>query len=95
MSATKPEKTLLPLGNRVVVRPIEAASETPGGIIVPDTVRDKPQEGEIVAVSSGLNNLEIPVGAHVLFGKYSGTPIKFGDEDLLIMREDELICRIL
>ena len=83
---------LKPLNERVIVKPIEAESETAGGIIIPDNARDKPSEGEIIAVT---DESKLKTGARVLFGKYSGVAIKHEGEDLLIMREDELICEIV
>jgi len=91
-----------PLGDRVVVKPLEAESKTKGGIVLPDTAKEKPQEGEIVAVGKGkaLDNgtiqpLEVKVGDKVLYGKYSGNEIttKEGDE-LLIMREEDILAII-
>ncbi len=87
-----------PLHDRVVVRRIEAEALTKGGIIIPDTAREKPQEGEIVAVGSGARDesgkvvaLEVKAGDRILFGKWSGTEIKFNGEDLLIMKEADVL----
>ncbi|MFA5362037.1 MAG: co-chaperone GroES [Candidatus Omnitrophota bacterium] len=89
-----------PLGDRVVVKPLAAEGKTKGGIVLPDTAKEKPQEGEIVAVGKGkvLDNgsvhaLEVKVGDKVLYGKYSGNEIttKDGDE-LLIMREEDILA---
>lgn len=87
-----------PLHDRVVVRRIEAEAKTKGGIIIPDTAREKPQEGEIVAVGSGARDesgkvvaLEVKAGDRILFGKWSGTEIKFNGEDLLIMKEADVL----
>ena len=91
-----------PLGDRIVVRPLEAESKTKGGIVLPDTAKEKPQEGEVVAVGKGkvLDNgsiqaPEVKVGDKVLYGKYSGNEItsKEGDE-LLIMREEDILAII-
>ncbi|OGX19411.1 MAG: co-chaperone GroES [Omnitrophica WOR_2 bacterium RBG_13_44_8b] len=91
-----------PLGDRVVVKPLEAESKTKGGIVLPDTAKEKPQEGKVVAVGKGkvLENgsvqaPEVKVGDKVLYGKYSGNEIttKDGDE-LLIMREDDILAII-
>jgi len=90
---------LQPLGDRIVVRPLKAEEKTRGGIVLPDTAKEKPQEGEVIAVGKGkvlddgkLRELELKVGDRVLYGKYSGTEIKLKDEDadVLIMREDEV-----
>ena len=87
-----------PFHDRVVVRRIEAEGKTKGGIIIPDTAKEKPAEGEIVAVGSGtrdesgnLNAPDMKVGDRVLFGKWSGTEIKFNGEDLLIMKEADVM----
>ena len=89
---------LTPLHDRIVVRRIEEAETTRGGIIIPDTAKDKPQEGEIVAVGRGkvtedgkVLPLAVKEGDRVLFGKYSGTEIKIEGEELLIMREEEVL----
>jgi chaperonin GroES len=88
-----------PLYDRVLVRPLEADSKTKGGIVLPDTAKEKPQEGEIVAVGEGkmLDNgtlvaLKVKVGDKVLYGKYSGNEITTKDgEELLIMREEDIL----
>jgi chaperonin GroES len=88
-----------PLYDRVIVRRIEEEETTKGGIIIPDTAKEKPQEGEIVAVGSGKLNdkgeridLEVKAGDRVLFGKYSGNEITIDGEEHLIMREDDIIA---
>ena len=87
-----------PLNDRVVVRRIEEQEQVRGGIIIPDTAKEKPQQGEVVAVGQGktLDNgsrieLDVKVGDRVLFGKYSGTEIKLDGEEYLIMREEEIL----
>ncbi|MXP63723.1 co-chaperone GroES [Roseomonas sp. M0104] len=87
-----------PLHDRVVVRRVTAEEKTAGGIIIPDTAKEKPQEGEIVAVGPGARNergeiaaLDVKVGDRVLFGKWSGTEVKISGEDLLIMKESDLM----
>jgi len=87
-----------PLHDRVVVRRIEADQKTAGGIIIPDTAKEKPQEGEVVAVGSGvrddagkLNPLDVKAGDRVLFGKWSGTEVKIDGQDLLIMKESDIL----
>ncbi|MGM4910629.1 co-chaperone GroES [Rhizobium sp. 768_B6_N1_8] len=87
-----------PLHDRVVVRRIEAEAKTKGGIIIPDTVKEKPQEGEIVAVGTGARDesgkivpLDVKAGDRILFGKWSGTEIKINGEDLLIMKEADVM----
>ena len=87
-----------PLHDRVLVRRIDAEEKTKGGIIIPDTAKEKPQEGEIIAVGSGsrdengkLTPLDLKVGDRILFGKWSGTEIKVNGEDLLIMKESDVM----
>ena len=87
-----------PLHDRVVIRRVDAEERTGGGIIIPDTVKEKPQEGEVVAVGPGARNekgalvaLDVGVGDTVLFGKWSGTEVKIDGEDLLIMKESDIM----
>ena len=87
-----------PLGDRVLVRRVEEEEKTRGGIIIPDTAKEKPQEGEVIAVGAGardeagkLVELDVKVGDRILFGKWSGTEIKLGGEDLLIMKESDVM----
>jgi chaperonin GroES len=87
-----------PLHDRVVVRRIDAEEKTKGGIIIPDTAKEKPQEGEIIAVGSGARDeagklipLDVKAGDRVLFGKWSGTEVKLDGEDLLIMKESDIM----
>ncbi|MEW5421670.1 co-chaperone GroES [Amorphus sp. 3PC139-8] len=87
-----------PLHDRVVVRRIESDTKTAGGIIIPDTAKEKPQEGEVVAVGPGVRNeagelvaLDVKAGDRVLFGKWSGTEVKIDGEDLLIMKESDIM----
>ena len=77
-----------PLHDRVIVRRLEEGEQVRGGIIIPDTAKEKPQEGEVVAVGE---TLDVKAGDRVLFGKYSGSEIKIDGEELLIMREDEIL----
>ena len=90
--------TFRPLHDRVVVRRVESEAKTKGGIIIPDTAKEKPQEGEIVAVGSGARDesgkvvaLDVKAGDRVLFGKWSGTEVKLNGEDLLIMKEADIM----
>jgi|ERR1043165_6365346 len=90
--------TFRPLHDRVVVRRIDAEEKTAGGIIIPDTAKEKPQEGEVVAVGPGtrdedgkLQPLSLKAGERVLFGKWSGTEVKIDGEDLLIMKESDIM----
>ena len=87
-----------PLQDRVVVRRIDENERTKGGIIIPDTAKEKPQQGEIVAVGPGapdekghVQPLDVKAGDRVLFGKWSGTEVKIGDEELLIMKESDIL----
>jgi chaperonin GroES len=87
-----------PLHDRVVVRRIEEDERTPGGIIIPDTAKEKPQQGEVVAVGPGARDekgvvqpLEVKAGDRVLFGKWSGSEVKIDDEELLIMKESDIL----
>src|SRR6516162_3294933 len=89
---------LTPLHDRIVVRRVEEAETTRGGIIIPDTAKDKPQEGEVISAGRGKTNdkgetfpLDVKAGDRVLFGKYAGTEIKIDGEDFLIMREEEVL----
>jgi chaperonin GroES len=90
--------TFRPLHDRVLVRRVEAEEKTAGGIIIPDSAKEKPAEGEIVSVGTGaraengtITPLDVKVGDRVLFGKWSGTEVKVGGEDLLIMKESDIL----
>ena len=87
-----------PLHDRVLVRRVEAEEKSAGGIIIPDTAKEKPQEGEVVAVGTGARNdagdihpLEVKAGDKILFGKWSGTEVKLDGEDLIIMKEIDIL----
>ncbi len=87
-----------PLHDRVVVEPLEQEEKTAGGIIVPDTAKEKPMQGKVVAVGPGargedgaLQPLDVKKGDTILYGKYSGTEVKIDDEELLIMRESDIM----
>ena len=87
-----------PLHDRVVVRRIEAEEKTKGGIIIPDTAKEKPQEGEVIAAGPGARNeagvlqpLDVKAGDRILFGKWSGTEVKIDGQDLLIMKETDIM----
>ncbi|KEC54063.1 co-chaperone GroES [Bartonella koehlerae] len=87
-----------PLHDRVVVRRVESENKTAGGIIIPDTAKEKPQEGEVLAVGNGALDdngkrvpLEVKTGDRILFGKWSGTEVKINGEDLLIMKESDIM----
>jgi chaperonin GroES len=87
-----------PLGDRVLVRRVEEEEKTKGGIIIPDTAKEKPQEGEVIAVGPGARDdsgkiqpLDVKTGDRILFGKWSGTEVKLDGEDLLIMKESDIL----
>src|SRR5437870_13086300 len=89
---------LTPLHDRILIRRIEEADTTRGGIIIPDTAKDKPQEGEVISVGKGKVNdegkifpLAVKAGDRILFGKYAGTEIKIDGDDFIIMREEEVL----
>ena len=90
--------SIKPLQDRILIRRVESEEEFRGGIVIPDTAKEKPQEGEIVAVGPGktldsgqLQPMSVSVGDRVLFGKYAGTEVTLDDEEYLIMREDEVL----
>ena len=87
-----------PLGDRVLVKRVEEEEKTKGGIIIPDTAKEKPQEGEVVSVGTGtraddgkVTPLDVKAGDRILFGKWSGTEVKVDGEDLLIMKESDIL----
>ena len=90
--------TFRPLHDRVLVRRVEAEEKTAGGIISPDTAKEKPQEGEVVSVGEGTRDedgeripMDVKAGDKILFGKWSGTEVKVGGEDLIIMKESDIL----
>ncbi|NLN06085.1 MAG: co-chaperone GroES [Firmicutes bacterium] len=91
-----------PLGDRVVIKPLEAEEKTASGIVLPDKAKEKPQEGEVMAVGTGrlLDNgtrveMEVAVGDRVLFSKYAGTEIKIDGKEYLIMRQDDILGKLV
>ena len=91
-----------PLGDRVLVKRVEEESKTKGGIIIPDTAKEKPQEGEVIAVGPGARDedgkhiaMDVKVGDRILFGKWSGTEVKIEGEDLIIMKESDILRYVL
>ena len=87
-----------PLGDRVLVKRVEEEEKTKGGIIIPDTAKEKPQEGEVIAVGPGARDdsgkvqpLDVKTGDRILFGKWSGTEVKLDGQDLLIMKESDIL----
>ena len=92
---------ITPLHDRVLVRRLEEKESVKGGIIIPDTAKEKPQEGEVIAVGAGKINekgdrvaLDVKVGDRILFGKYSGNDIKIDDEEYMILKEDEILAKV-
>ncbi len=92
------EMTVRPLHDRILLKRIEEKESVKGGIIIPDTAKEKPQEGEVIAVGHGKKTedgkvipLDVKAGDRILFGKYSGTEIRISDEDYLILREEEVL----
>ncbi len=92
---------ITPLGDRILVKPLEAEEKTKGGIILPDTAKEKPQEGRVVAVGKGkvlddgkVQPLEVKPGDKILYGKYSGTEIKLEDDEQLIIKEEDVLAII-
>ena len=91
---------ITPLHDRVLVRRLEEKESVKGGIIIPDTAKEKPQEGEVIAVGNGrrekgeLIPLDVKPGDRILFGKYSGNDIKIDDEEYMILKEDEILAKI-
>lgn len=90
-----------PLGDRILIKPLEQAEEKIGGIIIPDTAKEKPQEGEVIAVGPGklLENGQrqapsVAVGDKILYGKYAGTEVKYGGVEYLIVREDDILAKL-
>jgi len=91
-------KKIRPLHDRVIVRRLEEERKSAGGIVIPDSAKEKPIQGEVIAVGTGkiledgkVRPLDIKAGDKVLFGKYSGTEVKIGDEELLVMREEDIM----
>jgi chaperonin GroES len=100
-SAKKIKIDLQPLDDRIVIKRLEAEEKTAGGIVLPDTAKEKPQKGEVIAAGPGklLENgkraaMEVKVGDAVLFGKYSGTEVKVAGEECLILRESDLLAKL-
>ncbi len=90
---------VIPLGDRILVKPLNAEEKTKGGIILPDTAQEKPQQAKVVAVGKGkllddgkIKELEVKTGDTVLYGRYGGTEIKYKDEDLLILKESDVLA---
>ncbi|MFI5281380.1 MAG: co-chaperone GroES [Gemmatimonadales bacterium] len=99
-TATKSKMKVHPLADRVAIRPLEETETMRGGLYIPDTAKEKPQQGEIVAVGPGRYEKgervppELKVGDRVLYGKYSGTEVKINDEDVLIIKESDVLAKL-
>ena len=99
-TATKSKMKVHPLADRVAIRPLEETETMRGGLYIPDTAKEKPQQGEIIAVGPGRYEkgervpLELKVGDRVLYGKYSGTEVKIDDEEVLIIKESDVLAKI-
>jgi chaperonin GroES len=98
MASTSVTTTFTPLHDRILVRRLEEGETVRGGIIIPDSAKEKPQEGQVISVGKGKSNdegkvfpLDVKAGDNILFGKYSGTEIKLDGEEFLIMREEEVL----
>jgi chaperonin GroES len=98
MATTSATTTFTPLHDRILVRRLEEGETVRGGIIIPDSAKEKPQEGQVISVGKGKSNdegkvfpLDVKAGDNILFGKYSGTEIKLDGEEFLIMREEEVL----
>ncbi len=94
-------RTFQPLGDRILIKPIEQEEVSKGGLVLPDTARERPQEGEVIAAGPGRLNdegsripMELAVGDKVLYAKYAGTELKEDDEDYLVLRESDILAKI-
>jgi chaperonin GroES len=100
MEAKEMTSTITPLHDRVLVRRLEEKDTAKGGIIIPDTAKEKPQEAEVIAVGAGKMEkgrrvpLDVKVGDRILFGKYTGNDIKIEDQEYLILREEEILAKV-
>jgi len=99
--ATATATSIVPMGDRLVVRPLEREEVTKSGLVLPDTAKEKPQEGEVVAVGPGRMTddgkripMELKKGDHIIYAKYAGTEVKLEDEDYLILREADVLAKI-
>jgi len=99
-TGVKSKQKLQPLGNRVVIKPMEREEKTKGGIVIPDTAKKKTQEGEVISVGPGkINNkgnriaMNLKVGDRVVYASYAGTEIKIDDKELIIMQEDDILAK--
>jgi chaperonin GroES len=99
-TATRSKMKIHPLADRVAIRPLEETEQMRGGLYIPDTAKEKPMQGEVIAVGPGRVEkgeriaLELKVGDRVLYGKYSGTEVKMDDEEILIVKESDVLAKI-
>ena len=99
-TATKAKLKIHPLADRVAIRPLEETEQMRGGLFIPDTAKEKPMQGEVVAAGPGRVEkgervpLELKVGDRVLYGKYSGTEVKLDDEEILIVKESDVLAKL-
>ena len=98
---TATEASIVPMGDKLVVRPLEREEVTKSGLVLPDTAKEKPQEGEVVAVGPGRMTdegkriaMELKKGDHVIYAKYAGTEVKLEDEEYLILREIDILAKV-
>ncbi len=98
---TATEASIVPMGDKLVVRPLEREEVTKSGLVLPDTAKEKPQEGEVVAVGPGRMTdegkriaMELKKGDHVIYAKYAGTEVKLEDEEFLILREIDILAKV-
>jgi chaperonin GroES len=88
------EKTIQPIGDRVLVEPVEAETKTPGGIIIPDSAKSKPQQAKILAIGGGVKESLLSVGDTVLYARYSGVEVENGGKKFLILNTEDILARI-
>lgn len=86
--------TVKPLGERLLIKPIKEEKKTEGGIVLPDTAKEKPQKAEVVAVGDKVEDLDVQVGDKVIFAKYAGTEIKIDDEDYIIIDANDILAKV-
>ncbi|HEW91356.1 MAG TPA: co-chaperone GroES [Thermotogaceae bacterium] len=86
--------TVKPLGERLLIKPIKEEKKTEGGIVLPDTAKEKPQKAEVIAIGDKVEDLDIQVGDKVIFAKYAGTEIKIDDEDYIIIEVNDILAKV-
>jgi len=99
-TATKPKLKVLPLADRVAIRPLEETEEIRGGLYIPDTAKEKPIQGEVIAVGPGRLEkgqrfpMELKLGDRVVYGKYTGSQVELGDEEIILIKEADVIAKL-